>query len=162
MAAFGEGYRFHATGLTHDINGYPTERQDETEELMARLFNKISKDFHLLQWCDTYFDDGAEVMVIAYGSVARSALHAVRLAREKGLPVGLLKLKIIWPFMRRTVMRYLDTCRKVIVPEMNMGQLSREVKRVNQGDCDILTLNRVDGCLITPAQILTSIEEALS
>lgn len=162
MAAFGEGYRFHVTGLTHDINGYPTERQDETEELMARLFNKISKDFHLLQWSDAYFDEGAEVMVIAYGSVARSALHAVRLAREKGLPVGLLKLKMIWPFMRRTVMQYLDTCRKVIVPEMNMGQLSREVKRVNQGSCEVRTLHRVDGGLITPEQILASIEEALA
>ncbi len=162
MAPFGEGYRFHVTGLMHDINGYPTERLDETEELMARLFNKISKDFHLLQWYDAYYDEGAEVMIIAYGSVARSALRAVRLAREKGLPVGLLKLKMIWPFMRRTVMQYLQSSRTVIVAEMNMGQLSREVKRVNQGTCDIRTLNRVDGHLITPDQILTAIEEALA
>jgi len=162
MAAFGEGYRFHVTGLTHDINGYPTERLDETEELMTRLFNKISKDFHLLQWYDSYYEEGAEVIVIAYGSVARSALKAVKLAREKKLPVGLLKLKMIWPFMRRTVMRYLASSRVVIVPEMNMGQLSREVKRVNQGTCQIRTLNRVDGAIITPSQILTAIEEALA
>jgi 2-oxoglutarate/2-oxoacid ferredoxin oxidoreductase subunit alpha len=162
MAAFGEGYRFHVTGLTHDINGYPTERQDETEELMERLFNKISKDFHLLQWYDAYHDEGAEVMVIAYGSVARSALRAVRDAREKGLPVGLLKLKVIWPFMKRTVMQYLSTSRQVLVPEMNMGQLSREVKRVNQGNCQIRTLNRVDGRLITPDEILAAIEEAFA
>jgi 2-oxoglutarate ferredoxin oxidoreductase subunit alpha len=129
---------------------------------MARLFNKISKDFHLLQWYDSYYEEGAEVMVIAYGSVARSALRAVRMAREKGLPVGLLKLKVIWPFMRRTVMKYLNTSRRVIVPEMNMGQLSREVKRVNEGACEVRTLNRVDGRLITPDQILTSIEEALA
>jgi 2-oxoglutarate/2-oxoacid ferredoxin oxidoreductase subunit alpha len=162
MAAFGEGYRFHVTGLMHDINGYPTERQDETEELMARLFNKISKDFHLLQWYDSYFEEGAEVMVIAYGSVARSALRAVRLARAKALPVGLLKLKVIWPFMRRTVVHYLQSSRRVIVPEMNMGQLSREVKRVNEGACQVRTLNRVDGFMITPDQILKAIEEALA
>ncbi len=161
MAAFGEGYRFHVTGLMHDINGYPTERQDETEELMARLFNKISKDFHLLQWYDSYFEEGAEVTVIAYGSVARSALRAVRTAREKGMPVGLLKLKMLWPFMRRTVSQYLQSSRSVIVAEMNMGQLSREVKRVNQGTCPIHTLNRVDGRMITPEQILTAIEEEL-
>ncbi len=162
MAAFGEGYRFHVTGLMHDINGYPTERRDETEELMARLFNKISKDFHLMQWYDSYHDEGAEVTVIAYGAVARSALRAVRMARERGLPVGLLKLKMVWPFMRRTVMRYLQSSRSVIVAEMNMGQLSREVKRVNQGACDVRTLNRVDGRIITPDQILTAIEEALA
>jgi len=123
MASFGEGYRFHVTGLMHDINGYPTDRQDETQELMARLFNKISKDFHLLQWYDAYEDEGAEVMVVAYGCVARAALQAIRMAREKGLPVGLLKLKILWPFMRRTVIPYLESARRVIVPEMNMGQL---------------------------------------
>lgn len=162
MVAYGEGYRFHVTGLMHDINGYPTERQDETEELMGRLFNKVSKDFHLLQWYDSYYEEGAEVMVIAYGSVARSALRAVKLARDKGLPAGLLKLKILWPFMRRTVMRYLASSRVVIVPEMNMGQLSREVKRVNEGACQVRTLNKVDGRMITPLEILKSIEEALA
>jgi 2-oxoglutarate ferredoxin oxidoreductase subunit alpha len=161
MAAFGEGYRFHVTGLMHDINGYPTDRQDESEELMMRLFNKISKDFHLLQWFDSYHEDGAEMTVIAYGSVARSALRAVRMARERGLPVGLLKLKMLWPFMRRTVMARMETSRKVLVPEMNMGQLSREVKRVNPG-CEVLTLNRVDGRMIEPSQILKAIEEGLA
>ncbi len=162
MAAFGEGYRFHVTGLMHDINGFPTQRQDETQELMMRLFNKISKDFHLLQWYDSYYDEGAEITVIAYGSVARSALRAVKMARDKGLPVGLLKLKMLWPFMRRTVMQYLESSRKVIVAEMNMGQLSREVKRVNQGKCEVLTLNRIDGQMITPSEILAKVEEALA
>ena len=162
MAAFGEGYRFHVTGLMHDINGFPTQRQDETQELVMRLFNKISKDFHLLQWYDSYYEEGAEITVIAYGSVARSALRAVKMARDKGLPVGLLKLKMLWPFMRRTVMRYLESSRKVIVPEMNMGQLSREVKRVNQGKCEVLTLNKVDGQMITPSEILARVEEALA
>ena len=162
MAAFGEGYRFHVTGLMHDINGFPTQRHDETQELMMRLFNKISKDFHLLQWYDSYYDEGAEITVIAYGSVARSALRAVKMARDKGLPVGLLKLKMLWPFMRRTVMQYLESSRKVIVAEMNMGQLSREVKRVNQGKCEVLTLNRIDGQMITPSEILAKVEEALA
>jgi 2-oxoglutarate ferredoxin oxidoreductase subunit alpha len=162
MASFGEGYRFHVTGLTHDINGYPTDRQDETQELMARLFNKISKDFHLLQFYDAYEDEGAEVIVIAYGCVARSALQAIRMARGKGLPVGLLKLKMLWPFMRRTVIPYLKSSRAVIVPEMNMGQLSREVKRVNQGECQIVTLNKVDGRMLTPMEILEAIEKVFA
>ena len=159
MPAFGEGYRYHVTGLAHDINGYPTTRSDEAGELMLRLFNKVSKDFHLLQWFDSYFEEDAHVTVIAYGSVARSALRAVRMAREKGLRVGLLKLKVLWPFMRRTVMSFLGASDKVLVPEMNMGQLSREVKRVNQGRCQVLTLNRVDGRMITPGQILARLEE---
>lgn len=159
LPPFGEGYRYHVTGLAHDIHGYPTTRNDEVRVLITRLFNKISKDFHLLQWFDSYHNEDAVVTVIAYGSVARSALRAVREAREKGLKVGLLKLKVIWPFMRRTVMRFLETSAKVLVPEMNMGQLSREVKRVNQGKCEVITLNKVDGTLITPGEILDKLEE---
>lgn len=159
MPAFGEGYRYHVTGLAHDIRGYPTIRRDEVGELMARLFNKISKDLHLLQWFDSCYAEDAVVTVIAYGSVARPALQAVKRGREKGLKVGLVKLKVLWPFMRRTVMGFLATSRKVLVPEMNMGQLSREVKRVNQGQCEVLTLNKVDGSMITPGEILAKLED---
>ncbi|MCK4222211.1 MAG: 2-oxoacid:acceptor oxidoreductase subunit alpha [Dehalococcoidia bacterium] len=159
MPAFGEGYRYHVTGLAHDIRGYPTIRRDEVGELMARLFNKISKDLHLLQWFDSCYAEDAVVTVIAYGSVARPALRAVKRGREKGLKVGLVKLKVLWPFMRRTVMGFLATSRKVLVPEMNMGQLSREVKRVNQGQCEVLTLNKVDGSMITPGEILAKLED---
>ncbi|MEA3254050.1 MAG: transketolase C-terminal domain-containing protein, partial [Chloroflexota bacterium] len=103
--------------------------------------------------------EDADVTVIAYGSVARPALRAVKEGREKGLKVGLLKLKILWPFMRRTVMEVMETSTKVLVPEMNMGQLSREVKRVNQGRCEVVTLNKVDGATITPGEILDKLEE---
>ncbi|MFC1939246.1 2-oxoacid:acceptor oxidoreductase subunit alpha [Chloroflexota bacterium] len=159
MPAFGDGYRYHVTGLTHDIRGYPTTRSDEVGPLMGRLFSKISKDFHLLQWFDSYQTEDSVVTVIAYGSVARSALRAVREAREKGLKVGLLKLKVLWPFMRRTVIRFLESSAKVLVPEMNMGQLSREVRRVNQGRCEIMTLNKVDGTMLSPEEILESLED---
>jgi 2-oxoglutarate/2-oxoacid ferredoxin oxidoreductase subunit alpha len=159
MPAFGDGYRYHVTGLAHDLHGYPTTRADEVGPLIARLFSKISRDFHLLQLCDLYYTDDAVVNVIAFGSVARSALRAVRDARKKGLKVGLIKLKVIWPFMRSTVVKYLAASTRVLVPEMNMGQLSREVKRVSEGKCEIVTLNKVDGTLIRPAEILQKLEE---
>jgi 2-oxoglutarate ferredoxin oxidoreductase subunit alpha len=159
MPAFGEGYRYHVTGLAHDIRGYPTTRSDEVGALIDRLFSKVSKDFHLLQWFDSYQTEDSVVTIVAYGSVARSALRAVKEAREKGLKVGLLKLKVLWPFMRSTVMEFLESSVKVLVPEMNMGQLSREVKRVNQGRCEIVTLNKVDGTMLSPKAILRSLED---
>lgn len=159
MAAFGEGYRYHVTGLAHDVNGYPTTRPDEVGELMTRLFNKISRDFYLLQWFDEYQTGDAVVTIIAYGTTARAALRAVYDGREKGLKIGLLKLKVLWPFMRRTVTKYLEESKRVLVPELNMGQMSREVKRVNDGRCEVVTLNKVDGTLITPDEILEKVEE---
>ncbi len=159
MPAFGQGYRYHVTGLHHDVRGYPTTRKDEVEPLMRRLFSKVSRDFDRLQWFDAYYTDDARIMVVAYGCVARAALQAVREARESGLRVGLIKLKVLWPFMRRTVTRLLQGSQKVLVPEMNIGQVSREVKRVNQGRCEVVTLNKVDGTPITPAELLGMLKE---
>lgn len=159
MAAFGEGYRYHVTGLYHDVRGYPTNRKDEVEPLIKRLFTKVSKDFDRLQWFDSYFIEDALITVIAYGCVARAALQAVKECRKRGLKVGLIKLKVLWPFMRRTVTRVLESSAKVLVPEMNVGQISREVKRVNQSKCEVVALNKVDGTLLTSTEILEKLEE---
>jgi 2-oxoglutarate ferredoxin oxidoreductase subunit alpha len=98
-------------------------------------------------------------MVIAYGCVARSALRAVREVRERGLDVGLMKLKVLWPFMDASVTRVLQNCHSVLVPEMNLGQISREVERVNQGRCKVVTLNKVDGRVLTPQEIVRKLQE---
>ncbi|TET48521.1 MAG: 2-oxoacid:acceptor oxidoreductase subunit alpha [Dehalococcoidia bacterium] len=162
MPAFGDGYRYHVTGLYHDVRGYPTVRTDEVEPLIHRLFTKISKDFDRLQWFDAFETEDARVTVIAYGCVARAAHRAVRQAREKGLKVGLIKLKILWPFMRRTISGILANSQKVLVPELNVGQISREVKRVNESRCEVVTLNKVDGTPIKPAEILQKLGEIYS
>ena len=159
MPAFGEGYRYHVTGLHHDLRGYPTTRKEEVDSLMRRLFSKISNDLERLQWFDSFYTEDAVITVIAYGCVARAGMQAVKDARAKGLKVGLLKLKVLWPFMRRTVTTILDNSQKVLIPEMNVGHISREVKRVNQSNCEILTLNKIDGTPITPAEILETVEE---
>ena len=112
-----------------------------------------------MQWFDSFYTEDALITVIAYGCVARAALQAVKEARGKGLKVGLIKLKVLWPFMRRTVTKVVENSAKVLVPEMNIGQISREVKRVNQGKCEVITLNKLDGTLITPSAILQKLEE---
>jgi len=96
----------------------------------------------------------AEILVVAYGSVARSAHRAIREAREQGIKSGLLQLITLWPFPGALLTPTLRKVRAVLVPELNLGQMSREVKRVNQGMTRIETLNRIDGDLITPEEIL--------
>ncbi len=161
MANFGEGYRYHVTGLTHDIRGFPTSRPDEIGPFIARLHRKISSHFSEIQMAEFFLTEDAEITIIAYGCVARSAKRAVIEAREKGHKVGLLKLMTLWPFMRNAIEKVLQTSKVLLVPEMNMGQISREVKRVNQGVAKVLTLNKVDGTIITPSEILSRMEEAL-
>ena len=158
MAAFGEGYRYHVTGLVHDVRGFPTQRPEEIEAFTSRLFRKISQGFHEIQKVETYFMEDAEVAVIAYGSVARSAHRAVVMARNQGLRVGLLQLVTLFPFPRQFVEPVLNQCKIVLVPEMNMGQISREVKRVNSSECRVIKHNRFDGQLITPEELMPRIE----
>jgi 2-oxoglutarate ferredoxin oxidoreductase subunit alpha len=154
MGIFGDGYRYHVTGLIHDVRGFPTERADEIVPFLNRLFRKINQHFHEIMMVKEELTEDAEVLVIAYGSVARSAKRAVREAREKGIKAGLLQLVTLWPFPRQLLEPYLKRVRAVLVPELNMGQMSREVKRVNQGMTKVETLNRIDGGLITPGEIL--------
>ena len=161
MANFGEGYRYHVTGLTHDIRGFPTSRPDEIGPFNARLFRKVSQHFREIEMGEMDFVDEADITVITYGCVARSAKRAVRDAREMGIKAGFLKLTTIWPFMRGPVERALKTSKAVLVPEMNMGQISREVKRVNQAYSHVHTLNKVDGTIITPEEILGRIREVV-
>ncbi len=159
MANFGDGYRYHVTGLTHDVKGFPTSRPEEVDPFIRRLFRKISQNFKELQLGESFETEDAEICIIAYGCVARSAKRACIEARQRGIRAGLLKLKTLWPFMRTEVEKVLQRARVVIVPEMNMGQISREVKRVNRGQSKVFTINKVDGTPITPEEILLKIKE---
>lgn len=161
MADFGEGYRYHVTGLTHDIRGFPTERPEEIKAFNERIFRKISTNMSDLSFVEYHDVEDAEIIIVAYGCVARSAKQALKEARERGIRVGLLKLITIWPFARGAVERVLKNAKALLVPEMNMGQISREVKRVNQGIARVVTLNKIDGTIITPNEILARILEVV-
>lgn len=157
MATFGDGYRHHVTGLIHDEMGYPTQNPPEVKSFHERLSRKITRGFPDIQMTRGYFLEDAEVFVIAYGSVARSALRAVQDAREAGTKAGLLQLITLFPFPRSTVTPLLQQCRAVLIPEMNLGQISREVQRVNQGECTVVKHNRIDGKFITPREIFVDL-----
>jgi 2-oxoglutarate ferredoxin oxidoreductase subunit alpha len=157
MAAFGEGYRYHVTGLVHDVRGFPTQRPEEIEAFLNRLSRKITKGFEEIQITSSMMMDDAEVAVITYGSVARSARRAVIEAREQNVKAGLLQLITLFPFPRHSVEGVLSQCRVVLVPEMNMGQISREVNRVNPGTAHVRKYNRIDGQFMTPDEILSQL-----
>jgi len=130
MACFGEGYRFHATGLTHNERGEPkTVSIEEQTKLVKRLCDKIRKNAEEIIKVEEVMLEDAEVAVIAYGITSRAALSAVRKARKQGIKAGLLRLVTIWPFPEKLVAKIAKQVKAIIVPEMNYGQLVREVER---------------------------------
>ncbi len=155
LIPFGRGYRYHITGLHHDERGYPTERPDEIGPWLERIFRKIQRNLSDIL---LYEEDGVEdarTLVVAYGAAARSARHAVRIARQRGRKVGFLKLQTIWPFPEEVVELAARRARRVIVPELNLGQLALEVERVVGRD-RVRRVNRADGEMIKPSDILAA------
>ncbi len=158
LVNFGEGFRYHVTGLMHDRAGFPTERLDEINPWLKRVFSKL---IHNLADITLFVQDGAEdanALVLAYGCTARSACHAVKLARARRRKVGFIKLLTLWPFPESVVEHLADGVRQVVVPELNLGQLALEVERV-VGRKKVRRVNRADGEVLTPRQILEAIEE---
>lgn len=157
MGIFGDGYRYHVTGLIHDIRGYPTSRVDEVEPFLRRLHRKIEGNLDDIIQFEAYNTEDAEIVIIAYGFTARSARHTVKEARKKGLKVGLLRLITLWPFPDNVVEEIVKRSKTIVVPEMNMGQIVREVERVVKGETRILRVNKIDGTAITPKEIYEAI-----
>ena len=159
LADLGQGYRYHVTGMTHDERGFPTLRPDEVQAFYTRLFGKISRQFAYLELVKSYQITDAELLIIAYGCTARAARAAVRLGREQGMKIGLLQLLSLWPFPRRPVSEALSGKKAALVPEINMGQLRREVVRVNNGKTTVLGLSKMAGAVITPDEVLQRLME---
>jgi len=154
MACFGEGYRFHATGLTHDERGFPKTQSSEVQtKLVRRLCEKVSKDSgKIIRTQGTLLED-ADVVVVAYGIVARSALSAVRKARESGIKAGLLRLITLWPFPEKQVAQLAEKAKLIVVPEMNCGQMLREVERAAKST-PVRFLSKLGEDPHTPGEIL--------
>ena len=105
MANFGTGYRYHITGLFHDLAGYPTQRLDEIDPWVERVHRKIERNIHDIVMAEEDGTGSARTVVVAYGGTARSARHAVKLARQRRCKVGLVTLLTIWPFAEDVIAR---------------------------------------------------------
>jgi len=130
MAVFGEGYHFHATGLTHDEEGRPfTESIKVQQRLVRRLCDKIRKNADKIVLVKETMMEDAEIAVVAYGIESRAALSAVRKARNNGIKAGLIRLVTLWPFPEKQIAKAAKNVKMIVTPEMNYGQLVREVER---------------------------------
>ncbi len=129
MADFGTGYHTYVTGLTHDERGLPaTDDAEVHSRLVRRLCDKISCDTNKLTRIEQDLQEGAELGIVSYGISARSAAGAVRLLRAAGMKVSHLRLITVFPFPESAVRDFAATLDRIIVPEMNLGQIYHTVR----------------------------------
>lgn len=154
IAHAGEGYKVHMTGLTHDERGYPAMNAETHDVLVNRLVDKVRLNASKIEMFDEFEVDDADTVVIAFGCTARSARRAVREARKEGLKCGLLRLITVWPFPEGRIRRMIELgkVKRFIVPEINLGQLRREVERLT--NLPVERLNHAGGKMPVPEAIL--------
>ena len=160
MAHAGEGYKFHITGLTHDERGYPAMTVAAQQKLVGRLQDKIRNAADKLVLVEEDNTADADVVVVSYGITSRVAQRGIDAARAKGLKVGKLRLKIVWPFPDALIKKLAKRAKAFVVPELNLGQISREVERAAAGVKTVL-VPHAGGGVHRPEDILKAIQEAV-
>ncbi len=160
MPAFGEGEKLLVTGSTHDERGVrKTVDSLVQERLVTRLRNKIINNKERIIQYESYYLEDAEVVVVCYGFTARSSLFAVEHLRQEGEKVGMLRLKTLWPFADEVIKDIGLKARKILVPEMNLGQIVGEVMKY--ASCEIIPYNQMNGEIIHPHTIIEKLRENL-
>jgi len=160
MVKAGDGYRIHVTGLTHNEKGYPAMNWEAQEKLVHRLVNKIRLHADEIVMYEERDVEDAEVVVIAYGITSRVALRGMELARERGVKVGLHRLKVAWPFPEKRVAELARRAKAIVVAELNYGQMVREVERVVKGACPVVFCGHGGGTVHDPKDICEAILSA--
>jgi 2-oxoglutarate ferredoxin oxidoreductase subunit alpha len=152
---FGTGYRTYVTGLTHNEKGFPaTDKQKDHEKLIKRITSKISDDIEKLTMVEKTNLEDANIAFVTYGASARPAETAMELGRQKGIKVGLLRLKMVWPFPEKVIHKLAKDVDTIIVPEMNLGQIVHPVREAACGQCEVISAPKVGGEIHLPDELL--------
>jgi 2-oxoglutarate ferredoxin oxidoreductase subunit alpha len=153
MSDFGGEHRYNVTGLFHDMWGFPSNNPKIVNELLRHLVDKIDNNVDTITRYKEHYMEGAEYVLVSYGSSARSAIHLAKSRRAKGEKIGVLELQSIWPFPTELVREKCCDAKVVLVVEMNLGQVMAQVKAAVKKPNRVFLANRIDGQLITPSDI---------
>ena len=159
MAKVGDGFRIHVTGLTHDERGYPAMNAEANEWNVKRIMEKITANKKDIIQLEKVKLRGADVVVVSYGISARTSLWPIEQARNEGIKVGYLRLITVWPFPEDFIKNLAEKVQAFIVPEINMGQMVREVERCAAGKAKVIGVHKPGGDILDPGDVLEAIRQ---
>ena len=158
MAAAGEGFNIHVTGLTHDEKGYPVMTVEAQENMQKNLSEKIHKNLDDIIHTESYLLDDAEVAVISYGVSSRTSFSAVDEARKLGIKAGFLRLITVWPFCENKIRSLAKRMKGLVTVEINQGQIHREVERCAKGMTKTVLVGHAGGTIIPPERVVGALK----
>ena len=159
LAPFGSEYITRINGSGHDETGGACGRPDNADKFIRHYTGKFLQNKQDIIETKSFNMEDAEYAIITFGCSVRSGKAALSLARQKGIKAGLLQLITVWPFPGEQVLEICGKVKGVVVPEMNLGQVLGEVRKVCPGHIALAGVNRIDSQMITPYEILAKLEE---
>jgi len=160
MANFGEGFHTYATGLTHVEKGYPsTDKQHDHDRLVKRLVAKVRDNVDKITDVEKDYEKGSksDVAVVCYGVASRPVRHAVKELRKKGKKIDMLRLRTVWPFPVKEIEALAKRTKRIVVPEMNLGQIVHPIEQAVKGRCPVKHVPKIGGVIHLPKEIIDAI-----
>lgn len=148
----------HGNNRRHNIVNSLYLQAEELERLNIERFERyeiVKKELHE---AELYKTEDADIVVAAYGSVARLAKAAVDRAREAGIKAGLVRPVTLWPFPVQEVREACRNAKRVLCVEMSMGQMIDDVKLALDCRIPVEFYGRTGGVVPKPTAIFEQIK----
>ena len=158
LAAYGSEYVFHVTSSMHGTDGYSNNDPANAAWRVRQLHEKLERHRDDIVLTQSYYAEDMDVLIVTLGATTRAARTAALEARAQGIKTGVLQLQTVWPFPDKEIAALGRRARMVVVPEMNYsGQVAGEVQKALGPDVDLRRVNKFNGTIITPQDILDAI-----
>jgi len=146
LPSLGGGYRYNISGMIHGDKGVPNLAPETIDYCIQRINSKLKKYYDDIVMVEKIEKENSKIAVLAYGSTARPAKGAVKMAIENGIKVDFVRPITIWPFPEREVREIARRVDRILVPEMNFeGQVACLVKQSIEGEAEVVQLNKISG-----------------
>jgi 2-oxoglutarate ferredoxin oxidoreductase subunit alpha len=153
MSEFGGNHIARFTTSTHDKTAYLTTDPAIIQEMINHYIAKIDEAADDIALYKEDLQQGAETLIISYGVISRSAAVAIRDIRAQGGKISSLVLQTLFPVPKKAITSAMEGVKRVIVPEMNMGQYLLEIQRLAPDDVEVIGVNKMNTSLVSPAEI---------
>ena len=154
ISDFGGPHIARYTTSTHDQTAYLTTSPQVIQEMIDHYAAKIEAASEEIALFEEDLQEGAETLVISYGITAMAAQAAIMEARAGGAKISALRLKTLWPVSERAIRSAMQGIKRIVVPEMNMGQYRLEIERLAPPSIEIIGVNKMNTTLVSPREIL--------
>jgi len=155
LAAYGSDYVFHVSSSMHGPDGYSNNNPENAIWRITQIHRKIEMHRDEIVLTKSFDTDDMDVLFIAFGATTGASRAAALEARRNGIKAGVLQLVTVWPFPDREVAALAEKVKTVVVTEMNYaGQVAGEVQKVIGTDVELKKVNKFNGQIIMPQDIL--------